>query len=174
MRLVRSGFLFAAAVIWTFPPADVVLFAQAIDAPPGWKASQEGRNWIYRPIDLPSSGSFTLTVESPAALDDKDGERWFTEHVQADAAGRGSIEENQPVQHGPSGVLGIERVYRSADRRAWHVMYVGFPLTTHRVLFCYTVSNLTESPAFHEYVRAGGKICGQFAKSVDQSTPAAK
>lgn len=144
--------------------------AQAVDPPAGWKMSQAGTGWSYRPADLPSGQSFTLHVDSPVALESADLNRFFAERVKFDGAQRGSLALDGTIQSAPLGMLSLERLYHGADRQSWHLVYIAFPLTERRALFCYVASNLPESAAFHEYIHAGGKVCGQIAKNIDKST----
>src|SRR5208282_5342443 len=157
--LVLSGCLYGTRVC-----------AQAVDPPAGWRRSQEGAGWTYRPSDLAPGQVFSLRVEAPAALGSQTINIWFGERVRTDAAQRGSVEEDGAIQDAPLGMLALERSYRGADKHSWHMVYVAFPLAERRALFCYFASNLPESPAYHQYVHAGGKVCGQIARNIDKST----
>lgn len=157
--LIFSGCLYGARV-----------FAQAVDPPTGWTMSQEDSGWTYRPADLPPGQSFSLRVEAPAALGSANLNTWFGERVKNDAARRGSVEEDGTIQTASLGMLALERSYHGADMHSWHMVYVAFPLTARRALFCYVASNLPESPAYHQYAHAGGKVCGQIAKNIDKPT----
>jgi hypothetical protein len=151
----------------------LVLSAQSVQPPPGWKMSLDGTSRIYPPTDLPTTSSFRRTVESPSNLGGKDLEQWFTDRVQEEVARQGSLERSDPVQRGAFGVLGLERVFLKS-KSAGDVVYVAFPLKEHRVLFCYSASNVPESPSFHRYIHDAGKLCGQLARSIDGAPAAAK
>jgi len=135
--------------------------------------SQDGTNRIYQPTDLPTTSSFRLTVESPSNLGGKDLQQWFTDRVPEDVARQGSLERSDPVQRGAFGVLGLERVFLKS-KSAWDMVHVAFPLKEHRVLFCYSASNVPESPSFQRYIHDAGKLCGQLARSLDGAAAAAK
>ena len=135
--------------------------------------SLDGTNRIYQPTDLPTASSFRLTVESPSNLGGKDLQQWFTDRVPEDVARQGSLERSDPVQRGAFGVLGVERVFLKS-KNAWDVVYGAFPLKEHRVLFCYSASNVPASPSFHRYIHDARKLCGQLARSTDGAPAAAQ
>ena len=151
----------------------LVLSAQSVQPPPGWKMSLDGTNRIYQPTDLATTSSFRLTVESPSSLGGEDLQLWFTDRVQEEVARQGSLERSDPVQRGAFSVLGLERVVLKSES-AWDVVYVASPVKEHRVLFCYSASNVPESLSFHRYVHDAGKLCGQLARSIDGAPAAAK
>jgi hypothetical protein len=151
----------------------LVVSAQSVQPPPGWKTSLDGTNRIYQPTDPPTTRSFRLTVESPSNLGGKDLQQWFRDRVQDDVARQGSLERSDPVQRGAFGVLGLERVFLKS-KSAWDLIYVAFALKEHRVLFCYSASNVAESPSFHPYIDDAGKLCGPLARSLDGAPAAAK
>lgn len=135
--------------------------------------SRGGTNRIYQPTDLPTTSSCTLTVESPSNLGGKDLQQCFTDRVQQDGARQGSLERSDPVQPGAFGVLGLERIFLKSNS-AWDLVYVALALKEHIVVFCYSASNVPESPSFHRYIHDAGKLCGQLARSIDGAPAAAK
>jgi hypothetical protein len=168
IRVTEQMFLlvvFAFSTCLCGPPVS----AQAVDPPTGWKVSQEDAGWTYSPRDLPAGQLFSLRVDAPGALESASINTWFAERVSNDASKRGSVEQGGTIENAPLGMLTLERTYRTADKHSWHLVYVAFPLTERRALFCYLVSNLPESPAYHQYIHAGGKVCGQIAKNIDKS-----
>jgi hypothetical protein len=150
------------------------LFAQRLEPPSGWSVSQDGAKQVYRPDGLPTTESFTVTLEPTSRLGEGGLQQWFIRRVKADAESRGPFDETVPLQQGPLGTYYLERVYRGNNKRVWDVVYVGFPLAEHRSLFCLMASNLPNSPEFHEYVRVGGKICGRVAKTIEESSAGVK
>jgi hypothetical protein len=147
---------------------------QEIATPPGWTMTTEGGRRLYRPNNLPQSGTFTVVIEPLASdIDASQLEQWFNDRVKADAAKRASLERSDPLQHQAFGALAMERVYRGRDGRLWDAVYVGFPLKQHRAVFCYSESNLPFSDTFLRYLHDGGKLCGEIARSIN-GPPAAK
>jgi hypothetical protein len=157
----------ATALIGSLLSTPAALAGQAVQPPSGWSLSQDRGKQIYRPNDLAVTDSFTLTIDSPAWLDAGDMQRWFLERVKSDSDQRGPFEETEHLQRAALGILSLERVYRK-DTRVWDVTYIAFPLADHRVLFCSTASNMRDPTAYVRYVHAGGRICGQTARSFDK------
>lgn len=155
------------ALLCAMLSAPLSLTGQALEPPSGWSLSQENGKQIYRPNDLAPTDSFALTIDPPASLGDGDMQRWFLDRVKLDSAPRGAFEETEPLQRGAMGILSLERVYHKGTR-AWDVVYIAFPLIDHRALFCSTASNMRDPTTYRAYVHAGGKICGQTARSIDK------
>jgi hypothetical protein len=142
--MMRRTFLLFICGLWG-SLCGIRVSAQAVDPPAGWKMSQAATGWIYQPADLPSGQSFTLHVDSPVALESADLNRFFAERVKIAGAQRGTLEQDGTIQSAPLGIVSLERLYRGADRQSWHMVYIAFPLTERRALFCYVASNLPES-----------------------------
>jgi len=163
--LLRVSIIFLSFLV--FP----VAFGQTVPAPDGWTASQQGANWVYKASKLAAPAVVTVTVEPVQSIDGKDLSAWFESRMKADAASRGKLEKIHKI-NAPQGMQLENRDYRDSANQLWLLSYIGIQVAPQKGLFCAVAATPPESTG--AYVRAGGSICGSFAKKLKQTTTAAK
>jgi hypothetical protein len=158
---MKRSFFAQAIFIFLFSLAALSLaYGQAVPAPDGWSASQQGSNWVYKAGKLSPPAVVTVTVEPPGAFD-KDLGAWFDGKMKADAATRGKLEQTHKIK-APNGVQLENRDYRDSSNHVWLLSYIGIQVSPQNAVFCAVAATPPESTG--TYVRIGGSICGQAAK----------
>jgi hypothetical protein len=134
--------------------------AQSTSAPEGWTVSQNGANLVYAPTQVPAGGTFTLTIEPPAALGGQDLNAWMTPRIQTDMSRRGAPAKAVTPQQVQGGALTAIQSYRDGSGKNWTMVYFAAPLSGGQAQFGYMQSNLPVSSAV-AYFRTAGTIFGK-------------
>ena len=137
------------------------LYSQVAPAPQGWVMSQEGSHAVYRPQNLPSNETFTLTVEPFEALNHQSFDQWFESRTQADVARRGTITGTQPTRSPQPGVLLKTEFVKDSAGKLWLILYAGSSAANGTGQFAAMVTNLNNQSEVTDDVRIAATILGQ-------------